>query len=945
MSKGLFRSHNKVGQTWSFQTITPSGTTFDPLVQFSSGSDRVSWDLGVGGGYVAGNSLSYTYVGDTGTTKTVTLRTNRLSKLTHFRANEDDVSGHIDFTGWDHMSFLQLNDNPSMTGITNTPSVNTIGNYEVDLLYSSPSPGLTGTLDVSMLNLAGRFYAGFHPLLTKIDHGSTLQAGTWANYWVRSGGLVGNHDMSMFTGLGGDFQIFGNGALTGITHTASTQVFSNYYLYGNNITGNHNMPFTHLGGSIQMYGNFALTGVTHSPSPQVLNTYQLHSCDITGNHNMPFTNLGGDFRMQSNNNLTNITHSASTQNFTRYWAQSCQLTGDLDLSMLTGLGGDFQIYSNSNLTSITHTASTQVFDTYRADACGLIGNHDLSMFPNLGGYFNVEVNGSLTGITHTASTQIFTNYSAGQCNLIGNHDLSMFPNLGGKISLYFNNNLTGITYTASTQTINNYQVFNCDITGTHDLRMFPNLGGNFEMRQNANLTSILHTASTQTFSAYHVYDCGLTGTLDVSMLTSLGGTGSFLGFNNPNLTNISFPLTTQTFKNSNSAVNGRALALHECNLGYVNFLPLSGATMDVGSTYGASIGLEDNAMTTEEVNHILVDFSGMSNTYNPAGWTGVTLDISGTNYPPDSSCGGYDGIAAFNSLTGASNNWNITISSTAPNCLLDDYPNALGAFSLRKLRLSYSGSSLQIQRLIDAIEVNVGFDCNGEVSMDSLVTAVSGSTAATNLGEFVDAVGYADPDGLGAGANTSVVKWYDQSSNGYDLTQIPSPAYRPAFTTSGSFYVINGKPSINFDGVSDTLTQWDVFGLAATSTDIVHYSVQYIEDDIFIMARGGHGGDYYGTGQYGNTTTGSYGSSPGTSPPNDWYVNGVALPKTLPAGGPFTNVDRDSVFYAMSNYALSAPPATAGQTLCTFTGIDFTSWSFLLLLMPNMSCGHMGEGI
>ena len=53
MSKGLFRSHNKVGQTWSFQTITPSGTTFDPLVQFSSGSDRVSWDLGIGGGYVA----------------------------------------------------------------------------------------------------------------------------------------------------------------------------------------------------------------------------------------------------------------------------------------------------------------------------------------------------------------------------------------------------------------------------------------------------------------------------------------------------------------------------------------------------------------------------------------------------------------------------------------------------------------------------------------------------------------------------------------------------------------------------------------------------------------------------------------------------------------------------------------------------------------------------
>jgi len=262
--------------------------------------------------------------------------------------------------------------------------------------------------------------------------------------------------------------------------------------------------------------------------------------------------------------------------------------------------------------------------------------------------------------------------------------------------------------------------------------------------------------------------------------------------------------------------------------------------------------------------------------------------------------------------------------------LLDDYPNALGAFSLRKLRNAYTGSVLRVRRINLTFPevVDIDFDTNNVVSMDSPVTAVVGTTLATNLGEFVVAAGYSDPDGIGAPQRTAVVQWYDQSGNGFLLDQTPNLAYQPTFNSPGAFYEVNGKPGIFFDGSNDTLWQDDVFGLEATATDIVHYSVQYIEDEVFIFARGGHGGDYYGTGQYANPTIGSYGSSPGTSPPNDWYVNGVALPKTLPLGGPFTDVDRDSVFYALSNFLGSTPPAAAGQTLITFTGIDFISWSY-----------------
>ena len=86
MSRAIFSANNKVGQVFSFQTNVTSGSTFDPTVTFLSGSDRVSWDLG-NGKLIAGNSLSYTFTGDTVTTKTIKLKTNRVSKLNTITIN------------------------------------------------------------------------------------------------------------------------------------------------------------------------------------------------------------------------------------------------------------------------------------------------------------------------------------------------------------------------------------------------------------------------------------------------------------------------------------------------------------------------------------------------------------------------------------------------------------------------------------------------------------------------------------------------------------------------------------------------------------------------------------------------------------------------------------------------------------------------------------------
>jgi len=64
-------------------------------------------------------------------------------------------------------------------------------------------------------------------------------------------------------------------------------------------------------------------------------------------------------------------------------------------------------------------------------------------------------------------------------------------------------------------------------------------------------------------------------------------------------------------------------------------------------------------MGAGDVNHILDDFK-YNATNNPSGWSNVVLDIGGTNDDPDSSSGGYDGLAAIATLTGSPYNWTIT---------------------------------------------------------------------------------------------------------------------------------------------------------------------------------------------------------------------------------------------------------------------------------------------
>jgi hypothetical protein len=130
-------------------------------------------------------------------------------------------------------------------------------------------------------------------------------------------------------------------------------------------------------------------------------------------------------------------------------------------------------------------------------------------------------------------------------------------------------------------------------------------------------------------------------------------------------------------------------------------------------------------------------------------------------------------------------NTGIYLASLAPSFvgLLDTYPNAAAAYSLRKLSSTYTGNAIRVRRSSDNAEQDFGF--------------VSNTLDTTSLLTF-----------CGAG-NGFVTTWYDQSGNANNATQ-STAANQPQIVSSGAMIAINGKNSMSFDGSNDS------FNLAST---------------------------------------------------------------------------------------------------------------------------------
>lgn len=109
--------------------------------------------------------------------------------------------------------------------------------------------------------------------------------------------------------------------------------------------------------------------------------------------------------------------------------------------------------------------------------------------------------------------------------------------------------------------------------------------------------------------------------------------------------------------------------------------------------------------------------------------------------------------------------------------LLDAYPGASLAFSLRKLRDAYTGPAIKVRRSSDNTELDIGFTAAGDLDESALTAFV------------------------GAG-NGFVTTWYDQSLSVKNATQILS-TQQPQIVSSGSIITENSKPAMFFDGGND----------------------------------------------------------------------------------------------------------------------------------------------
>jgi hypothetical protein len=147
--------------------------------------------------------------------------------------------------------------------------------------------------------------------------------------------------------------------------------------------------------------------------------------------------------------------------------------------------------------------------------------------------------------------------------------------------------------------------------------------------------------------------------------------------------------------------------------------------------------------------------------------------------------------------------------------LLDAYPNAAAAYSLRKLRTLYTGSAIQVRRSSDNTTQDIGFTGANVLDTTALTSFCSGT-------------------------NGFVTTWYDQSGNGRDATQ-STAARQPQIVSSGSVINLNTKPAMQFDGSNDglntpslTLSNNSYFSVYKQNLETVTSNFGYVFADVGI---------------------------------------------------------------------------------------------------------------
>jgi len=220
----------------------------------------------------------------------------------------------------------------------------------------------------------------------------------------------------------------------------------------------------------------------------------------------------------------------------------------------------------------------------------------------------------------------------------------------------------------------------------------------------------------------------------------------------------------------------------------ITTLPTISGTLNVGETLTATAGNVSGEPTPTQVLQWQRSDNGTTGWADIAGATGTTYLLGSLDEDKyirvQQTEENILGTATANSVSTGQ------IQPAAFIGLLDDYPNAAAAYSLRKLRGSYNGSAIKVRRDSDQALQDIGFLANGELDTTTLESFCSGT------------------DGF-------VHTWYDQSGNGNDATQTTA-ANQPQIVSSGSTILEGIKPVLSFNGSSHRLVAPDSDSLSFT---------------------------------------------------------------------------------------------------------------------------------
>lgn len=307
---------------WTFDTDNPSSFA---LTQSFNTITPVGIDWGDGSALEVTEALSganlFTHAYGSSASKTVNIYCDATEITSVSASNQQLLS--VDTTNLTQLGELIMSINFNLTSLT-LP----VGNTATWSQLNVNQIGLVGTFDMSGLSdMPTNFQIWNSTAVTQVI---TPSSGSCTVFRVEGCALSGTLDVSNID-ISGQFRASSNSSLTGITFGTSTGNTSLFQVFNSGLTGTLDVSMFTFS-SVAQFSNCSLSGITFSSSNSA-STLQFNGNNITSIDVSSFTSVV-DLRGHLNSSLSSLTLPASSGSITRLRFDNCDLPY-IDTSSLT----------------------------------------------------------------------------------------------------------------------------------------------------------------------------------------------------------------------------------------------------------------------------------------------------------------------------------------------------------------------------------------------------------------------------------------------------------------------------------------------------------------------------------------------------------------------------------------------------------------------------------